>query len=149
MPQTKTLRHREVRQPVQGHRAGKCTARIQTPQSRVSQCERPSRTFHLLIAGRGRRPEVCVSAGTAWPPPFPASGPCWTAESMGICSCQHSLFSLQPGLLHRGPGPLLPAGPSCFGSFLPPLPAAHCHPRASSAKTRGFHTQLDEGPETP
>ena len=25
----------------------------------------------------------------------------------------------------------------------------HCHPRASSAKTRGFHTQLDEGPETP
>ena len=22
-------------------------------------------------------------------------------------------------------------------------------PRASSAKTRGFHTQLDEGPETP
>ena len=23
-----------------------------------------------------------------------------------------------------------------------------CHPRASSAKTRGFHTQLDEGPET-
>ena len=27
--------------------------------------------------------------------------------------------------------------------------AAHCHPRASSAKTRGFHTQLDEGPETP
>ena len=23
------------------------------------------------------------------------------------------------------------------------------HPRASSAKTRGFHTQLDEGPETP
>ena len=24
-----------------------------------------------------------------------------------------------------------------------------CHPRASSAKTRGFHTQLDEGPETP
>lgn len=56
MPQTKTLRHREVRQPVQGHRAGKCTARIQTPQSRVSQCERPSRTFHLLIAGRGRRP---------------------------------------------------------------------------------------------
>ena len=24
----------------------------------------------------------------------------------------------------------------------------HCHPRASSAKTRGFHTQLDEGPET-
>ena len=23
----------------------------------------------------------------------------------------------------------------------------HCHPRASSAKTRGFHTQLDEGPE--
>ena len=25
----------------------------------------------------------------------------------------------------------------------------HCHPRASSAKTRGFHTQLDGGPETP
>ena len=25
----------------------------------------------------------------------------------------------------------------------------HCHPCASSAKTRGFHTQLDEGPETP
>ena len=25
----------------------------------------------------------------------------------------------------------------------------HCHPRASSAKTRGFHTQLDEGPESP
>ena len=25
----------------------------------------------------------------------------------------------------------------------------HCRPRASSAKTRGFHTQLDEGPETP
>ena len=25
----------------------------------------------------------------------------------------------------------------------------HCHPRASPAKTRGFHTQLDEGPETP
>ena len=25
----------------------------------------------------------------------------------------------------------------------------HCHPRASSAKIRGFHTQLDEGPETP
>ena len=25
----------------------------------------------------------------------------------------------------------------------------HCHPRASSAKTRGFHTQLEEGPETP
>ena len=25
----------------------------------------------------------------------------------------------------------------------------HCHPRASSAKTRGFHTQLDEGPEAP
>ena len=25
----------------------------------------------------------------------------------------------------------------------------HYHPRASSAKTRGFHTQLDEGPETP
>ena len=23
----------------------------------------------------------------------------------------------------------------------------HRHPRASSAKTRGFHTQLDEGPE--
>ena len=23
----------------------------------------------------------------------------------------------------------------------------HCHPRASSAKTRGFHTQLDEGPD--
>ena len=23
------------------------------------------------------------------------------------------------------------------------------HPRASSAKTRGFHTQLDKGPETP
>ena len=23
------------------------------------------------------------------------------------------------------------------------------NPRASSAKTRGFHTQLDEGPETP
>ena len=23
----------------------------------------------------------------------------------------------------------------------------HCQPRASSAKTRGFHTQLDEGPE--
>ena len=34
------------------------------------------------------------------------------------------LYSLQPGLLHRGAGPLLPAGPSCFGSFLPPLPAA-------------------------
>ena len=35
----------------------------------------------------------------------------------------------------------------------PPSPATetkgHCHPRASSAKTRGFHTQLDEGPETP
>ena len=28
-------------------------------------------------------------------------------------------------------------------------PRGHCHPRASSAKTRGFHTQLDEGPETP
>ena len=26
---------------------------------------------------------------------------------------------------------------------------AAVHPRASSAKTRGFHTQLDEGPETP
>ena len=25
----------------------------------------------------------------------------------------------------------------------------HCHPRASSAKSRGFHTLLDEGPETP
>ena len=25
----------------------------------------------------------------------------------------------------------------------------HCHPRASTAKTRGFHTPLDEGPETP
>ena len=24
----------------------------------------------------------------------------------------------------------------------------HCHPRASSAKTRGVHTQLAEGPET-
>ena len=23
----------------------------------------------------------------------------------------------------------------------------HCHPRASSAQTRGFHTQLDEGPD--
>ena len=23
----------------------------------------------------------------------------------------------------------------------------HCHPRASSAKTRGFHTQLDEWPQ--
>ena len=23
------------------------------------------------------------------------------------------------------------------------------HPRASSEKTRGFHTKLDEGPETP
>ena len=29
------------------------------------------------------------------------------------------------------------------------LTKGHCHPRASSAKTRGFHTQLDEGPETP
>ena len=26
---------------------------------------------------------------------------------------------------------------------------ANCQPRASSAKTRGCHTQLDEGPETP
>ena len=49
--------------------------------------------------------------------------------------------------------------------FAPPLPrsrgAAHLHQwlpvspvptpgsSASSAKTRGFHTQLDEGPETP
>ena len=32
---------------------------------------------------------------------------------------------------------------SCIGT------KGHCHPRASSAKTRGFHTQLDEGPETP
>ena len=30
-----------------------------------------------------------------------------------------------------------------------PHTKGHCHPRASSAKTRGFHTQLDEGPETP
>ena len=29
------------------------------------------------------------------------------------------------------------------------LPSMGSHPRASSAKTRGFHTQLDEGPETP
>ena len=28
------------------------------------------------------------------------------------------------------------------------MPSKFC-PRASSAKTRGFHTQLDEGPETP
>ena len=27
--------------------------------------------------------------------------------------------------------------------------AIHGATRASSAKTRGFHTQLDEGPETP
>ena len=28
-------------------------------------------------------------------------------------------------------------------------PVKSSDPRASSAKTRGFHTQLDEGPETP
>ena len=30
-----------------------------------------------------------------------------------------------------------------------PYTKGHCHPRASSAKTRGFHTQLDEGPAGP
>ena len=34
-------------------------------------------------------------------------------------------------------------------SLASPRAKGHCHPRASSAKTRGFHTQLDEGPETP
>ena len=29
------------------------------------------------------------------------------------------------------------------------MPCAGVCPRASSTKTRGFHTQLDEGPETP
>ena len=37
--------------------------------------------------------------------------------------------------------PIFPSG--CEGT------KGHCHPRASSAKTRGLHTQLDEGPETP
>ena len=32
---------------------------------------------------------------------------------------------------------------------LSPIILGHLHPRASSGKTRGFHTQLDEGPEIP
>ena len=36
-----------------------------------------------------------------------------------------------------------------FASQEEPYTKGHCHPRASSAKTRRFHTQLDEGPETP
>ena len=39
--------------------------------------------------------------------------------------------------------------PSGFLSVYAQHTKGHCHPRASSAKTRGFHTQLDEGPETP
>ena len=42
--------------------------------------------------------------------------------------------------------------PPCIVLKEPRVPhntKGHCHPRASSAKTRGFHTQLDEGPETP
>ena len=53
------------------------------------------------------------------------------------------------------PGERVP--PACWGVGYGRTRAAlgrhntkgHCHPRASSAKTRGFHTQLDEGPETP
>ena len=44
----------------------------------------------------------------------------------------------QAGLGHRGVGGVISLGPL--------LDIQGKHPRASSAKTRGFHTQLDEGP---
>ena len=40
-------------------------------------------------------------------------------------------------------------GVNALGVSIDDYAKGHCHPRASSAKTRGFHTQLDEGPETP
>ena len=42
-----------------------------------------------------------------------------------------------------------PLAGQCLACSLHDNTKGHCHPRASSAKTRGFHTQLDEGPETP
>ena len=46
--------------------------------------------------------------------------------------------------LHLGPDPSSKATLWLKAQHEGALP-----PRASSAKTRGFHTQLDEGPETP
>ena len=48
----------------------------------------------------------------------------------------------------RFPGPLLRRTRGLDPSSKATLwVKGHCHPRASSAKTRGFHTQLDEGPD--
>ena len=43
------------------------------------------------------------------------------------------------------PGPLFEGNPVGEGTTR----RGSANTRASSAKTRGFHTQLDEGPETP
>ena len=62
----------------------------------------------------------------------------------------HLLNGTTSDLKAHGPCllPLLMMGPHLSGETKVQK-GKSCHPRASSAKTRGFHTQLDEGPETP
>ena len=45
--------------------------------------------------------------------------------------------------------PECPLPPESESEVAQSCPKGHCHPRASFAKIRRFHTQLDEGPETP
>ena len=62
------------------------------------------------------------------------------------CVCIYDKMQFPAPLLRRTRGP----DPSSKATLW--VKAQHegaLPPRASSAKTRGFHTQLDEGPETP
>ena len=73
-------------------------------------------------------------------------------SSPGSQRLRHRWQALAPGILEvegRGQGQAQITHPQ--QSTQPPLqcPISVRNPRASSAKTRGFHTQLDEGPETP
>ena len=71
-------------------------------------------------------------------------------------ACQQQKLTQRPGALRQlqDPGSLQSgqfqgASLEDLDHLTPGKQEGHGHPRASSAKTRGFHTQLDEGPETP
>ena len=72
-------------------------------------------------------------------------------ETAALSQSAYVLFYAREGAWEGGAGTLIPSAQRFVWAAKQPLGSAalHCHPRASSAKTRGFHTQLDEGPETP